>query len=317
GIVYGLIEAGNAGFNKTPTLLSLLVGSAALAAFFFVEDRSPSPMLPLSLFRSPTFVGTNLLTFFLYGALSGSLFFVPFNLIGIQGYSPTEAGAANLPLILIIFFLSRWSGGLIARYGAKLPLIVGPSIAAVGFALLTRPGINGSYWTSFFPAFVVLGIGMAISVAPLTTTVMESVDSRHAGLASGINNAVARTAGLLTIAVLGIVALTSFRTHLQSGLSQMALPPETQGLLMAQSNKILGVGLPAGLSPTVLSSLHQPLTGSFILSFNELMWIAAAMSMASAVSAWFLIQGRVPSAPNLKLVINTRGVPAGHSGEKV
>src|ERR1700741_869392 len=152
-------------------------------------------MLPLTLFRSRTFAGTNLLTFLLYAALGGTLFFVPLNLIQIQHYSPTAAGATLLPFILIMSLLSRWSGGLVTRYGPKLPLVLGPLLAGAGYALFMLPGTDASYWTKFFPPVVALGLGMAVTVAPLTTAVMNSVPQNHAGLASGVNNAVARAAG--------------------------------------------------------------------------------------------------------------------------
>src|SRR6266496_1093361 len=181
-LVYGLIESSRLGFGDRSLIVALVVAIALLALFFIVEARIPHPMLPLSLFRSRMFAGANLLTFLLYGALGGTLFFLPLNLIQVQHYSATAAGAAFLPFILIMFLLSRWAGGLVERYGPRLPLVVGPLIAACGFALFIPSGIGGSYWQKFFPAIFILGIGMAVSVAPLTTFVINSATTNSVGI---------------------------------------------------------------------------------------------------------------------------------------
>src|SRR5205814_4547086 len=149
-LVYGLIESSQVGFNDRSVIMALASGVVVLVLFLFIESRLSHPMLPLALFRSRTFAGTNLLTFLLYAALGGTLFFLPLNLIQVQRYPPTSAGAALLPFILIMSFLSRWSGGLVARYGPKLPLIGGPLVDAVGYLLFLLPGIGGNYWTNFF-----------------------------------------------------------------------------------------------------------------------------------------------------------------------
>jgi EmrB/QacA subfamily drug resistance transporter len=292
GIVFGLIEAENLGLGNPLVLGSLVIGIVAFLAFLYLEAHIPSPMLSLILFRSRTFSGANLMTLFLYAALGGALFFIPFNLIQVQGYSPAAAGAALLPMILILFLLSRWSGGLVDRYGAKLPLIIGPIIAAIGFALFAVPDIGGSYWTTFFPAAVVLGLGMAISVAPLTTAVMGAVESRHAGEASGINNAVSRTAGLLAIAVFGIFALAAFSSSLDSRLAALNLSPAIQQAIVSQSSKLVSIQIPAGLSSTTQILIQQAIDESFVASFRLVMLIAAGLALISALSAAILIEGK-------------------------
>jgi hypothetical protein len=256
-------------------------------------------MLPLALFRVRTFSGTNLLTFLLYAALGGTLFFLPLNLIQVQHYSPTAAGAALLPFILIISFLSRWSGGLIVSYGAKLPLIVGPLIAAFGYALFMLPNVGGSYWTNFFPPIVILGLGMAISVAPLTTTVMNSVAQNRAGIASGVNNAVARTAGLLAIAVLGIVMLHVFNDRLDHRLTESKLPPSVSQSLEAQRTNLAAIAIPEDQDPTTQQVIRRAIDESFVSGFRTIMAIGAALVVASAITALTLIESTPHRSPTV------------------
>jgi EmrB/QacA subfamily drug resistance transporter len=295
-LVYGLIESSSRGFLKAMVSGALIIGVIASALFFVVEARKKNPMLPLALFRSMDFSGANLLTFLLYAALSGMLYFLPQNLIQVQRYSATAAGAALLPLILIMFVMSRWAGGLVARYGGRLPLIIGPMIAAVGFALFIRPGVNANYWTMFFPAIVVLGIGMAICVAPLTTTVMNAVDESRAGIASGVNNAVSRTAGLFAVAVFGIVMLQSFAHRFEDSLRKIPLPPATSSSLNAQRFNLGGVTIPAELDPALREAVRHAIDTSFVSGFRELMILSAGLAILSAIAAAFMIRGASPSS---------------------
>jgi hypothetical protein len=272
-------------------LLAVALGVAGLAAFVMVERRSREPMMPLALFRSRTFSGANLLTLLLYGALGGALYFLPFNLQQVQGYPPAAAGAAFLPFTAIVFALSRWTGGLVQRYGAKRPLMIGPVLVAVGFALFALPGVGGSYWTTYFPAILALSVGMALVIAPLTTAVMGAVSSAHSGAASGINNAVSRAAGLLAIAVLNIVVVLVFSHSYDTGIAALHLPGSAQASLAAQRTRLAGVQIPAGLGATTHAAVQHAIATSFISGFRVAMLISAVLAVASAVAAALLIDG--------------------------
>ena len=288
-LVYGMIESSQLGFADRSVFAALVAGVALLVLFLIIETRMSNPMLPLVLFRSRTFTGANLLTFFLYGALSGTLFFLPLNLIQVQHYSATAAGAAFLPFILIIFLLSRWAGGLVERHGSKIPLIIGPLIAAVGFGLFVLPSLNAGYWQTFFPAVVVLGTGMAVSVAPLTTTVMNSVAQNRVGIASGVNNAVARGAGLLAIAVLGIVMLHSFNRALDRRLAEQNVPPAVWQSLQTQRTKLAAASLPAELDQMTQQQVAHAIAESFVHAFRVIVAVGATLAALSSIVAWILI----------------------------
>jgi EmrB/QacA subfamily drug resistance transporter len=305
-LVFGLIEGPVRGWGNPVVLASLVIGVAGLIGFLVAETRVPSPMMPLALFRSRTFSGANLLTFLLYGAFGGALFWLPFNLIQVQGYTATEAGAALLPAILIIFALSRWTGALIGRYGARLPLTIGPSIAALAFLLFALPGTEGSYWTTFFPAAVVLGIGIAITVPPLTTAVMSAVPQQQAGTASGINNAVARTAGLIAIAVFGVIVTTVFNRELTSRLDAMpTLSPATRQAVDAQRLDLAAAHPPEGTTPDTAAAIDEAIDASFVAGFRVAMLIGAAMALLGAAAAWRLVEGK-SAKPGLTVVPASR-----------
>ncbi len=290
-LVYGLIAWGATGADRAVAII-LAGGVAGSLLFVLVETRAEAPMLPLSLFRSSTFSGTNLLTLLLYGALGGTLYFLPFNLQQAQGYSAAAAGAALIPFTVILFALSRWAGGLIGQYGARLPLNVGPTIAALGFLLFSFPAEGGSYWTTFFPAEVVLGLGMAVTVAPLTTAVMGSVDARHSGVASGVNNAVSRASGLLAIAILGIVMASYFSRGLDQRLQGLHLHAATLHMLQGNRDRLAGMTAPPGLGAAVASGVRHAIVASFVDGFQAVMRIGAVLALASAAAAAVLVQGK-------------------------
>ena len=295
-IVFGLIESPRLGFRHAAVLASLAGGIACVALFVLHEARARNPMVPLRLFRSKDFAGANLLTLLLYAALGGTLFFFTLELIQVQRYSATAAGAALLPFVVLMFTLSRWSGGLIDRFGSRLPLVIGPTVAALGFALFAVPSISDNYWTSFFPAVIVLGLGMAITVAPLTTTVMDSVSEEQAGIASGINNAVSRTAGLLAIAVFGVVILYAFSHQLGARLNQVGIDEQLKRSVYEQRVKLAGLEVPQTISPETQEQLKQAVAGSFVYGFRLIMLLSAALALASALSSWLLIGKSRPTS---------------------
>jgi EmrB/QacA subfamily drug resistance transporter len=290
-VVYALVDsASTAGATRMVRLLVL--GLLIVVAFVVVEARGRAPMVNLSLFRSRTFSGANLLTLLLYAALGGAFFFLPFDLIQVQGYSPAAAGAALLPFVLLVATMSRAVGGLVTRLGVRPLLVGGPLVAAAGFALVARPTIGGSYWRTFFPAVLVLGLGMGLTVAPLTTGVMGAVESRHAGVASGINNAVARAAALLAIAALGVLLTARFDAVLDARLGALALPQSVAHVVEVERGKLAAADMSSVLDPALREDLRAAFLDAYVAAFRVVMLVCACLAAIGALVAGLFIAGK-------------------------
>ena len=292
---YGLIGT-QGGRPLAIAIAALVLGVLLLAAFVVVERRVPVPMMPLDLFASRTFSAANLYTLFLYAALGGSLYFLPFVLIDVQHYTPTAAGGAMLPFMILMFTLSRWSGGLMGRIGAKIPLVVGAALAAAAFLLYALPGIGGSFWTTYFPPAVLLGLGGAFFVAPLTTVVFDAVDTEKSGVASGVNNAVARTAGLLAIAAFGIVLAGAFNATFERHLSGQHLSAQTERIVRDDRARLYAGTVPADVPQRDRAAVDVAVSQSYLAGFRAVMVASAATCVLAAVIALVAIPGQARRA---------------------
>jgi EmrB/QacA subfamily drug resistance transporter len=296
-LALGLTGAGNAGWTHPLVVAALVAALCLLIGFVRTESLRPSPLVPLGLFRSRNFTGANLLTLFLYAALAGVFFLLPFNLIQVQKFAATTTGAVFLPVTIIIAGLSRWSGALQDRIGARWPLVMGPVITAIGFALLARSGADGSYWTDFFPPMVVIGLGMSAVVSPLTTTVMNSVPETQTGIASGINNSVEEVSSLLAVALFGTVALALFQQALTANLLLAGLDPSSE---TARAGELITKTLMASPIPSFVHGadrvqLEAAVSGALLDGFRAMMLAAAALALFSALFAALMI-GRTSAA---------------------
>jgi EmrB/QacA subfamily drug resistance transporter len=293
GIVYGLIESSASGFAEPVVLAALLLGTLALSAFVFIERRERDPMVPPSLFRSRNFDGANLVTLLFYMSLTGSLYFVPFLMMQVHGYSAFVTGSVFLPFVAMALLLGRLGGYILTIFGVKTPLVVASLAAALGFALFAVPGVEGgSYWTSFFPAMVVEGFGMALIIAPLTTVALGSVEGTHSGLASGVNNAAARVAAPLAVAVLSVFVYGAFSTNLDARLESMNLPGEVRSELEAAKADLGAAETPEGVNAETAAQIERAIEESFVAGFRIVMLVCVGLALASALAAALLVEDR-------------------------
>ncbi|WP_263377386.1 MFS transporter [Granulicella paludicola] len=267
-------------------LVSLaVVGIAALAGLLTLERKTVDPLIPAEVLHSRNFSGANALTFLVYGPLSAMLFFIPLDLIQAQHYSAIVAGAAFSPFVVIMMIFSRSAGKLVERYGARLPLTLGSLIVALGYILFSMLPQDGRYWTSFFPAVLVTSIGMTLVVSPLTTTIMNSAPREHAGIASGINNAVSRLASLLAVAFFSALLLAVFVRRLDQQLALLPIPPGEAAEVLASRFQLAAI---KSTDPLV----QRAVLASFIHAYKLVLWWMAASLAGAAVIGYLFIDGQ-------------------------
>ncbi len=298
GPVFALIEQPQYGWGNARVAIPLIAGIVLLASFIAWEHWDPQPMMPLSLFKVRNFAVGNLTTFTLYAGLGVATFFLVLFIQQVGGYTPVKAGLALLPLTIEMFLLSRRFGALADRFGPHLFMSAGPVVAGVGLLLLLRVGAGANYFTELLPGIVVFGLGLSATVAPLTATVLGSVEPGHSGLASGVNNAVARVAGLIAIAALGAVVAGTFQSRLDAQLAHRPLSPQTRVAVASLRNKPLVVNastVPAPQRPIV----HAALVNASLYAFRVGIGISGGLAIIGGLIALVGIENprrRVPCA---------------------
>jgi EmrB/QacA subfamily drug resistance transporter len=301
GPVFALIEQPSRGWGDPLVWIPLLAGIACFALFLLREARARHPMLELSLFRIRNFRVANLTTLAAYAGLIGGLFFVGLFLQQVAGYSALEAGLATTPVSLILFFLSpRW-GKLASGTGPRLPMCLGPIVGGLGLILLLRVGSDPSYAADVLPAIVVFGLGLSATVAPLTATVLDSVEERHVGIASGVNNGVSRVAGLLAIAILGAVISASFGSTLDAKLGDRPLGPAAMSAVAEAKEQPLAVPSPGGVPAVQAERVQAAAADASTSAFHLGVLIAGLLMIAGGIFAGIGIENprrRVEALPS-------------------
>jgi hypothetical protein len=281
--VFALIEQERLGWSDPGVAIAGVVGVLALAAFVVHERRTASPMLPLYLFRSRNFAVGNISTLTLYAGLGGALFFVGIYLQQVSNYSALKAGAAFLPLTAMTFALARRFGALADKYGPRWFMGVGPIVAAAGLALLMRLDAKADYLTQLLPGLLLFGLGLSMTVAPLTSTVLGAVDEKHAGVASGVNNAIARVAGLLAIAVLGAFVSSQFSSTVDSRLGGRPLSAPARSAVAEAKDRSLTTAPAARVPPPERAEVRSALEDASTSAFRLGLGIGAGLVLVGGI----------------------------------
>jgi EmrB/QacA subfamily drug resistance transporter len=300
GPVFALIEQPTHGWSDPMVWVPLIAGIACFALFLLYEMRARHPMLDLGLFRIRNFAVANLTTLSAYAGLIGGLFFVGLFLQQVAGYSPLEAGLATTPISIILFVLSPRFGRLASGTGPRLPMTAGPIVGGIGLLLMLRVGSGGDYATEVLPAILVFGLGLAATVAPLTATVLDSVQERRVGIASGVNNGVSRVAGLLAIAVLGAVISAHFGATLDANLGQAPLSPAATRTVSDAKAQPLAVPGTGRLAPAEASRVRSASVDASTSAFHLGVLIAGLLMIAGGIVSGFGIEDprrRVEAVP--------------------
>ncbi|MBE0481130.1 MAG: MFS transporter [Dehalococcoidia bacterium] len=289
GIAYGLVSGPAAGWQSLRVIISLAGGIAALAFFVVAERYQREPLVPLQVFSNPLVKGANLVTLGLYFALNGVIVYFVLNLQQVQGFSPTLAGLALLPTIILITVLSAPAGALSDRIGPRKQMIAGPLLVAAGSALLITGNADARYLLEFMPGLVLLGIGMALVIAPLTRSAL-AVEPEFTGAASGVNNAVSRVAALLAVAVLGVVMVSFFASNLAGRLENSPLDEEERAVILDQADRLGGIDIPAGFTEEARAAAERIIRESFVYAFRWSMAVTAAVALSAAAVSFSLIR---------------------------
>jgi hypothetical protein len=295
-IIYALSFAPEVGWRNLRVTAPLAGGGLLLAAFLWSQAGRANAMMPLSLFRIPRFLAANLLTFLLYGALYGALFVIPFYVIQVRHYAPAEAGAVFLPLIAMMFFFSARVGAKAAKVGERRLLAGGALCAGAGFCLLAALSERGGYWRSLLPGVLLLGVGVTLAVAPLTTAVMSSVEESQTGIASAVNNALSRLAGLVSVSVLMFVLAHGFSSRLGHELARSNLPVAARQQMTAQQARLHDTPIPPGLTEQQHAEAAGMLDRAFFAGYQAVMLWCAVGAWLGGLSVLVLLRRRETAA---------------------